>query len=176
MSFWPYSFDLINETVREKLSDALICKFTHQIEQLQEEIKSQFSDVSEHIAKDRWLDPFLEKKEDVKYLKLEDELMDFKSNSPLKRLYVKHGDMQFWLVKGPGIIPRLALHTSTRLILLFLTTYLSETAVSALVTTKPKAHIKLANMHITFIWMLGKSHHQAHIKCQAVCIYENEEV
>lgn len=85
------------------------------------------------------MDPFLAKEEDVEYLQAEDELMDIKSNSLLKRFFAEHGCKRFWLVKGLGVAPKLALRATTRFILLFVITYLSETAFSALVTVKTKA-------------------------------------
>lgn len=85
------------------------------------------------------MDPFLAKEEDVEYLQAEDELMDIKSNSLLKRFFAEHGYKRFWLVKGLGVAPKLALRATTRFILLFVITYLSETAFSALVTVKTKA-------------------------------------
>ena len=120
------------------------------MEWLQKEMHSRFSDVDEHVAKDAWvLDPFLAKEEDVEYLQAEDELMDTKSNSLLKRFYDEHGYKQFWLVKGPGVAPRLAHHATTRFILPFATTYLSETAFSTLVTIKTKARNRL-DVHSDF--------------------------
>lgn len=87
------------------------------------------------------MDPFLTKKEDVEYLQAEDELMDIKSNSLLKRSYAEHGYKWFWLVKGPDVTPRLALNTTTRFILSFVTTIAVRD--SALVTIKTKASNKL---------------------------------
>lgn len=137
-------FPLLKEQSGGKLPDALVKQFTHHMERLQEEMNTRFSDVNEHVAKDTWvMDPFLAKEEDVEYLQAVDELMDIKSNSLLKRFYAEHGYKQSWLVKGPHVAPRLALHATTRHILPFATTYLSETAFSALVTIKTKARNKL---------------------------------
>lgn len=88
--------------------------------QLQNEIRSQFSDVNKHVAKDAWvMDPFLAKGEDVEYLHAEDELMDILKNSLSKRFFDEHGYTRFWLVKGLGITLRLAHHAITRFILPF---------------------------------------------------------
>ncbi|XP_028656942.1 protein ZBED8-like [Erpetoichthys calabaricus] len=137
-------FPSLNKQAGRKLSDALIYQFTHHMEQFLDEMKSQFSDINEHIAKDAWvMDPFLMKQEDVEYLQAEDELMDIKSNSLLKKFYDEYGYMRFWLVKGPDITPKLVLHATTRFIVPFATTYLSKTAFSALVTIISKARNKL---------------------------------
>uniref|UniRef100_A0A8C1S6R6 DUF4371 domain-containing protein n=1 Tax=Cyprinus carpio TaxID=7962 RepID=A0A8C1S6R6_CYPCA len=86
---------------------------------------SRFSDVDEHVAKCAWvMDPFTAQEEDVEYLQAEDELLDIKSNSLLRRFFNEHG-----------------------LILPFATTYLSETAFSSLVTIKTKARNKLDVHH-----------------------------
>lgn len=114
------------------------------MEQLQEEIKSRFSDVDEHVAKCAWvMDPFTTQEEDMEYLEAEDELLDVKSNSLLRRFFTEHRYKRFWLVKGPNVAPKLAHHATTRLILPFTTTYQSETGFSSLVTIKTKARNKL---------------------------------
>ncbi|KAI7807418.1 TBC1 domain family [Triplophysa rosa] len=62
------------------------------MELLQEQMKSRFSDVDEHVAKCAWvMDPFTAKVEDVEYLDAEDELLDVKTNSLLKRFFTEHG-------------------------------------------------------------------------------------
>lgn len=143
-------FPLLLQQSGGKLSDALARQFTRHMEQLQEEMHSRFSDINEHVSKDAWvMDPFLAKEEDVEHLQAEDELMDIKSNSLCKRFYDEHGYKRFWLVKGPGVAPRLAHHATTRFILPFATTYLSETAFSALVTIKTKARNRL-DVHSDF--------------------------
>ncbi|KAM4560543.1 zinc finger BED domain-containing protein 5-like [Odontesthes bonariensis] len=143
-------FPLLLEQSGGKLPDALARQFTGHMEKLQEEMHSRFSDINEHVSKDAWvMDPFLAKEEDVEYLQAEDELMDIKSNSLCKRFYAEHGYKRFWLVKGPGVTPRLAHHATTRFILPFATTYLSETAFSALVTIKTKARNRL-DVHSDF--------------------------
>lgn len=118
-------FPWLMEQSGGKLPDALVRQFSHHMERLQEEMNSQYADVNEHIAKDAWvMDLFLAKEEDVEYLQAEDELMDIKSNSILKRFYAERGYKWFWLVKGLDIVPRLALHATTRFILPFATTNL----------------------------------------------------
>ena len=57
--------------------------------------------------------------------------------------FKEHGLKKFWIVKAPSIAPRLTLHATTRIILPFSTTYLSETAFSALVAIKKKARNRL---------------------------------
>ena len=143
-------FPLLQQQSGGKLPDALARQFTRHMEELQVEMHSRFSDVNEHVSKDAWvMDPFLAKEEDVEHLQAEDELMDIKSNSLCKRFYAEHGYKRFWLVKGPGVAPRLAHHATTRFILPFATTYLSETAFSALVTIKTKARNRL-DVHSDF--------------------------
>ncbi|KAJ8369595.1 hypothetical protein SKAU_G00096230 [Synaphobranchus kaupii] len=138
------------EEVRREVPDALARQFIRHMEQLQEEMHSRFSDVNEHVAKDAWvMDPFLAKEEDVEYLQAEDELMDIEPLQERIGLYDEHGYKRFWLVKGPGVAPRLAHHATTRFILPFATTYLSETAFSALVTIKTKARNRL-DVHSDF--------------------------
>ena len=72
--------------------------------------------------------------------------------------FKEHGFKKFWIVKAPSIAPRLTVHATTRIILPFsTTTYLSETAFSALVAIKTKARnrlevhndFRLAVTHIT---------------------------
>ena len=120
-------FPLLQQQSGGKLPDALARQFTCHMEELQEEMHSRFSDVNEHVSKDAWvMDPFLAKEEDVEHLQAQDELMDIESNSLCKRFYAEHGYKRFWLVKGPGVAPRLAHHATTRFILPFATTYLSD--------------------------------------------------
>lgn len=143
-------FPLVLQQSGGKLPDALARQFTCHMDQLQEEMRSRFLDINEHISKDAWvMDPFLAKEEDVEHLQAEDELVDIKSNSLCKRFYDEHGYKRFWLVKGAVVAPRLAHHAITRLILPFATTYLSETAFSMLVTIKTKARNRL-DVHSDF--------------------------
>ncbi len=140
------------------LPEPLSKEFTLHMERLQEEMKSQFSDVDEHVAKCTWvMDPFIAQEEDVEYLEAEDELLDVKSNSLLRRFFTEHGYKWFWLVKGPNVAPKLAHHATTRLILPFATTYLSETAFSSLVTIKTKARNKLEVHNDILVWLSRKS-------------------
>ncbi|CAL8265425.1 unnamed protein product [Merluccius merluccius] len=89
-------FPLLMEQSAGKEPDALARQFIRHMERLQEEMHSRFSDVNEYVPKDAWvLDPFLAKEEDVEYLQAENELMDIKSNSLLKRFYNEHGYKQF---------------------------------------------------------------------------------
>uniref|UniRef100_A0A8C1LJ55 DUF4371 domain-containing protein n=2 Tax=Cyprinus carpio TaxID=7962 RepID=A0A8C1LJ55_CYPCA len=130
------------------LPESLSKEFILHMERLQKEMTSRFSDVDEHVAKCAWvMDPFTAQEEDVEYLQAEDELLDIKSNSLLRRFFNEHGYKRFWLVKGPNVAPKLAHHATTRLILPFATTYLSETAFSSLVTIKTKARNKLDVHH-----------------------------
>lgn len=143
-------FPLLQQQSGGMLSDALTRQFACHMDQLQEEMRSRFSDIEKHVSKDAWMtDPFLAKEEDVEHLRAEDELMDIKSSSVCKRFYDEHGFKQFWLAKGPGVAPWLANHALTRFILPFAMTYLSETAFSALVTIKTKARNRL-DVHSDF--------------------------
>lgn len=68
-------FSSLTKQAGGKSSDALNYQFTLHMEQLPEEMKSLFSDIREHVAKDAWvMGPFLTK-EDVECLQAEDELM-----------------------------------------------------------------------------------------------------
>lgn len=143
-------FPLLLQQSGGVLPDALTRQFACHMDRLQEEMHSRFSDVNELVSKDAWvMDPFLAKEDDVAHLQAEDELMDIKSNSVCKRFYDEHGFKQFWLAKGPGVAPRLAKHAITRFILPFATTYLSETAFSALVAIKTKSRNRL-DVHSDF--------------------------
>uniref|UniRef100_A0A3B1IGG6 Uncharacterized protein n=1 Tax=Astyanax mexicanus TaxID=7994 RepID=A0A3B1IGG6_ASTMX len=134
-------FPLLLQQSGGVLPDALTTQFACHMDRLQEEMHSRFSDIHELVSKDAWvMDPFLAKEDDVEHLQAEDELMDIKSNSVCMRFYDEHGFKQFWLAKGPGVAPRLANHADHQISgLPFATTYLSETAFSALVTIKTKA-------------------------------------
>ena len=144
-------FPLLQQQSGGKLPDALARQFTRHMEELQE--------VNEHVSKDAWvMDPFLAKEEDVEHLQADDELMDIKSNSLCKRFYAEHGYKRFWLVKGPGVAPRLAHHATTRFILPFATTYLSETAFSTLVTIKTKARNRLDVHSVTACYQSHTRH------------------
>ncbi|KAI4829202.1 hypothetical protein KUCAC02_023262 [Chaenocephalus aceratus] len=83
--------------------------------------------------------PFIAKVEDVEYLDCEDELTDIQADSLSKKYFQEKAFKKFWIVKGPSLAPKLTLHATTRIILPFSTTYLSETAFSALVAIKTKA-------------------------------------
>uniref|UniRef100_A0A3B4YYJ5 SCAN domain-containing protein 3-like n=1 Tax=Seriola lalandi dorsalis TaxID=1841481 RepID=A0A3B4YYJ5_SERLL len=101
-------------------------EFTSHMNALQKEIKTRLADTEEYVSKESWvLDPFVANIEDVEYLDCE------------------HGFKKFWIVKGSIIAPRLTLHATTRIILTFSTTCLSETAFSALVAIKTKARNRL---------------------------------
>ncbi|XP_051578028.1 protein ZBED8 [Myxocyprinus asiaticus] len=144
MKRYLQSFPSLLKQTEGNLPESLRKEFTRHMELLQEEMKSRLSDVDEHVAKCTWvMDPFTAKEEDVEYLEAEDELLDVKTNSLLKRFFTEHGYKRFWLVKGPDFAPKLVHHATTRLILPFATTYLSETAFSSLVTIKTKALNKL---------------------------------
>ncbi|KAF3855565.1 hypothetical protein F7725_016288, partial [Dissostichus mawsoni] len=113
-------------------------EFIRHMNALQKEMKSRFADIDEYVSKELWvLDPFIAKVEDVEYLDCEDELTDIQADSLSKKYFQEKGLQQFWIVKGPSLAPKLTLHATTRIILS--TTYLSETAFSALVAIKTKA-------------------------------------
>ena len=119
-------------------------EFTRHMNLLQEEIKSRFADTDKYVSKESWvLDPFIAKIEDVEYLDCEDELLDIQADSLSKKYFQEHGFKKFWIVKGPSIAPKLTLHATTRIILPFTTTYLSETAFSVLVAIKTKSRNRL---------------------------------
>lgn len=123
---------------------SLRIEFTKHLNLLREETKSRFADVNEYIAKESWvLDPYNSSLEDVEYLGCEDELCDLQADSVSKKYLQDKGYKYFWIVKGQAVAPRLAKHAVTRVILPFSTTYLSETAFSALVTIKTKARNRL---------------------------------
>lgn len=125
--------------IKGNLPESLSKELTRHMELLQEEMKSRFSYVDEHFGKCAWvMDPFTAKEEDMEYFEAEDKLMDVKTNSLLKSFFTEHEYQRFWLVKGPDFAPKLAHHATTRLILLFSTIYLSETAFSSLVTIKQR--------------------------------------
>lgn len=85
-------FPLLMEQSGGKVPGALARQFIRHMVRLQEEMHSRFSDANEHVAKGAWvLAPFLTKEEDVEHLQTEDELMDIKSNSLLKRFYDELG-------------------------------------------------------------------------------------
>ncbi|KAI4832099.1 hypothetical protein KUCAC02_015080 [Chaenocephalus aceratus] len=133
-------------------------KFIRHMNALQTEMQSRFADIDEYVSKELWvLDPFIAKIEDVEYLDCEDELTDIQADSLSKKYFQEKGFKKFWIVKGPSLAPKLTLHATTRIILPFSTTYLSETAFSALVAIKTKARntldvhndFRLAVTHIT---------------------------
>ncbi|KAF3854162.1 hypothetical protein F7725_022217 [Dissostichus mawsoni] len=133
-------------------------EFIRHMNALQKEMKSRFADIDEYVSKELWvLDPFIAKVEDVEYLDCEDELTDIQAESLSKKYFQEKGFKKFWIVKGPSLAPKLTLHATTRIILPFSTTYLSETAFSALVAIKTKARntldvhndFRLAVTHIT---------------------------
>ncbi|KAF3847255.1 hypothetical protein F7725_020283 [Dissostichus mawsoni] len=133
-------------------------EFIRHMNALQKEMKSRFADIDEYVSKELWvLDPFIAKVEDVEYLDCEDELTDIQADSLSKKYFQEKGFKKFWIVKGPSLAPKLTLHATTRIILPFSTTYLSETAFSALVAIKTKARntldvhndFRLAVTHIT---------------------------
>ncbi|KAI4804540.1 hypothetical protein KUCAC02_026165 [Chaenocephalus aceratus] len=131
-------------------------KFIRHMNALQTEMQSRFADIDEYVSKELWvLDPFIAKIEE--YLDCEDELTDIQADSLSKKYFQEKGFKKFWIVKGPSLAPKLTLHATTRIILPFSTTYLSETAFSALVAIKTKARntldvhndFRLAVTHIT---------------------------
>lgn len=123
---------------------SLRTEFTRHMNMLREEIKSSFADVDEYLSKESWvMDPYICSLEDVEYLGCEDELADLQADSVSKKYFHENGYKKFWIVKGHAVAPRLAKHAATRVILPFSTTYLSETAFSALVTIKTKARNRL---------------------------------
>ncbi|KAJ4930434.1 hypothetical protein JOQ06_019436 [Pogonophryne albipinna] len=133
-------------------------KFIRHMNTLQTEMQSRFADIDEYVSNELWvLDPFIAKVEDVEYLDCEDELTDIQADSLSKKYFQEKGFQKFWIVKGPSLAPKLTLHATTRIILPFSTTYLSETAFSALVAIKTKARntldvhndFRLAVTHIT---------------------------
>ena len=133
-------------------------EFIRHMNALQTEMQSRFADIDEYVSKELWvLDPFIAKIEDVEYLDCEDELTDIQADSLSKKYFQEKGFKKFWIVKGPSLAPKLTLHATTRIILPFSTTYLSETAFSALVAIKTKARntldvhndFRLAVTHIT---------------------------
>lgn len=81
---------LLNQTVGN-VPESLSNKFTHHMELIQEEIKSRLSDVDEYVSKCAWvMDPFTAKQEDMEYVEAEDELLDVKLNSFLRRFFTEH--------------------------------------------------------------------------------------
>ncbi|XP_058852033.1 protein FAM200C-like [Acipenser ruthenus] len=123
---------------------SLRTEFTRHMNILREEIKSRFADVDEYLSKESWvMDPYICSLEDVEYLGCEDEFADLQADSVSKKYFHENGYKKFWIVKGHAVAPRLAKHAATRVILPFSTTYLSETAFSALLTIKTKARNRL---------------------------------
>ena len=109
-----------------------------------EEFKSCFADIDDYLSKEMWvMDPYISSLEVVAYLGCEDELCDLQADSVSKKYFQEKGHKQFWIVKGHAVAHTLAKHTVTKVILPFSTTYLSETACSALVTIKTKARNRL---------------------------------
>ena len=129
-------FLLLQQQSGGMLRDALTRQFACHMDQLQEEMRSRFSDIEEHVLKDAWvMCPFLAKEEDVEHIQAEDELMFIKSSSVCKQFYDKHGSRHFWLAKGPGVALRLVNHAITKF--------------SALVIIKTKARNRL-DVHSDF--------------------------
>ncbi|XP_010771001.1 protein ZBED8-like [Notothenia coriiceps] len=118
-------------------------EFIRHMNALQTEMQSRFADIA--------------KVEDVEYLDCEDELTDIQADSLSNKYFQEKGFKKFGILKGPSLAPKITLHATTRIILPFSTTYLSETAFSALVAIKTKARntldvhndFRLAVTHIT---------------------------
>ncbi|KTG31512.1 hypothetical protein cypCar_00048911 [Cyprinus carpio] len=110
---------------------------------LQEELKSHFVDVNA-LSKESWvMDPFTSRLEDVEYLGCEDELAELQTDSLSKKYFQENGFKRLWIARGPVVAPKLANYAITKIILPFSTTYLSETAFSALVAIKTKSRNRL---------------------------------
>lgn len=137
-------FPLLQKQSAGTVRASLRTEFTRHMSMLREEINSRFADVSEHLTKESWvLNPYNSSLGDVEYLGCEDELCDLQADSVAKEYLHKMGYKKFWIVKGHSVAPRLAKHALRRVILPFSTTYLSETAFSALVAIKTKARNRL---------------------------------
>lgn len=141
--------DLLQFPLLMKQSGGTVCaslraEFIRHINLLQEEMKSRFADVDEYLSKEAWVvDPYTSSLQDVEYIGCEDELADLQADSVSRKYFQENGYKKFWIVKGHTVAPKLAMHAIRRVILPFSTTYLSETAFSALVTIKTKARNRL---------------------------------
>ena len=139
-----HHFPLLLKQSAGTVCASLRTEFTRNLNRLREEIQSRFADISEYLSKEAWVvDPYTFTLKDVEYLGCEDELCDLQADSVAKKYLQENGFKKFWIVKGQAVAPRLAKHAVRRVILPFSTTYLSETAFSALVTIKTRARNRL---------------------------------
>ena len=91
------------------------------------------------------IDPFTATTEDVSHISntAEEELIDIQGNIAAKRFYEKEGFINSWLEKGNTLAPILTTIAINDCILPFTTTYLAETAFSAVTVIKTKARNRL---------------------------------
>ena len=91
------------------------------------------------------VDPFTATTDDVAHISCtaEEELIDIQNNIVAKRFYDKEGFLKFWLEKCPTLAPILTNIAISDCILPFATTYLAETAFSAVTVIKTKARNRL---------------------------------
>ena len=91
------------------------------------------------------VDPFTATTDDVAHISCtaDEELIDIQNNIVAKRFYDKEGFLKFWLEKGPTLAPILTTIAISDCILPFATTYLAETAFSAVTVIKTKARNRL---------------------------------
>ena len=137
-------FPLLLKQSDGTVSASLRTEFTRHMKLLREDIKSRFADIDDYFSKEMWvMDPYISSIEDVAYLGCEDELCDLQADSMSKKYFQENGYKRCWIVKGDTVAPTLAKRAVTKVILPFSTTYLSETAFSAVVTIKTKARNRL---------------------------------
>uniref|UniRef100_A0A4W5NX19 HAT C-terminal dimerisation domain-containing protein n=1 Tax=Hucho hucho TaxID=62062 RepID=A0A4W5NX19_9TELE len=136
-------FPLLLQHSGGTVSASLRAEFCRHMTSLQEELKSRFADV-DALSKESWvMDPFTSRLEDVEYLGCEDELAELQTDSLSKKYFQENGFKRLWIARGPVVAPKLANYAITKIILPFSTTYLSETAFSALVAIKTKSRNRL---------------------------------
>lgn len=136
-------FPLLLQHSGGTVSASLRAEFCRHMTSLQEELKSRFADV-DALSKEAWvMDPFTSRLEDVEYLGCEDELAELQTDSLSKKYFQENGFKRLWIARGPVVAPKLAKYAITKIILPFSTTYLSETAFSALVAIKTKSRNRL---------------------------------
>ncbi|CAM4608403.1 unnamed protein product [Leuciscus chuanchicus] len=136
-------FPLLLQHSGGTVSASLRAEFCRHMTALQEELKSRFADV-DALSKESWvMDPFTSRLEDVEYLGCEDELTELQTDSLSKKYFQENGFKRLWIARGPVVAPKPANYAITKIILPFSTTYLSETAFSALVAIKTKSRNRL---------------------------------
>ena len=112
---------------------------------VESEITTRFMEILEADKLNFVIDPFTATTEDVSHISntAEEELIDIQSNIAAKRFCEKEGFINFWLEEGNTLAPILTTIAINDCILPFATTYLAETAFSAVTVIKTKARNRL---------------------------------